>query len=630
MTLSIDLRSLAHALGGDVSSGQVLAPGPGHSAADRSMSVRPDSSAPDGFVVHSFSTDDPIICKDYVRKKLGLAPFKPNGRDRTVAAAAAPASKRRIVAEYNYTDAAGELLYQVLRYEPKHFLQRAPDVFGEWIWKLDDRRVAYRLPELMNYPDATVFVCEGEKDADRVAALGHCATTVAAGKWTDECSEALAGRDCIILEDNDDKGRQRALEAAQRLHGVAKSVRIVSLPNLPDKGDVSDWLDADPRRADRLIDVCFDAPIWAPDSETENEPQPDTAAGAEQKEQEPKPRLQWANTSGWDNEPCPDRDWAVNERVSLRQVTLFSGEGAIGKSITELMLGVAHVTAKDWLGSLPKPGGAFYLGGEDDEKELRIRLTAIAAHYGTTFDDLKAAGFRFKSLSGEDAILAAPDRSGIIKPTALYDQLLEEAGDLKPKHIGIDTSADVFAGSEIDRSQVRQFINLLKRLAIVSNGSVVLLSHPSLTGISTGSGISGSTAWHNSVRSRFYMTAPKIEAGEQPDTDLREIVFKKANYSRKGDSLVLRYQRGLFLPVAGAGTLDKLAAEQAAEQLFLELLDEFGGQGRNVSHIQKANNYAPTEFAKHPKAKATGAKKTLAEAMERLFAAKKIKVEPYG
>ena len=85
-------------------------------------------------------------------------------------------------------------------------------------------------------------------------------------------------------------------------------------------------------------------------------------AGAEQKEKEPKPRLQWADTSGWDNEPCPDRDWAVNERVPLRQVTLFSGEGAIGKSITELMLGVAHVTAKDWLGSLPEPGGAFYLG----------------------------------------------------------------------------------------------------------------------------------------------------------------------------------------------------------------------------------------------------------------------------
>jgi AAA domain len=103
----------------------------------------------------------------------------------------------------------------------------------------------------------------------------------------------------------------------------------------------------------------------------------------------------------------------VLERVPLRQVILFSGEGAIGKSIVELMLSVAHVTAKDWLGSLPEPGGALYFGCEDDEKELRIRLTAIAAHYGTTFDELQAKGFRFKSLSGEDAILGAPDRSGL-------------------------------------------------------------------------------------------------------------------------------------------------------------------------------------------------------------------------
>jgi RecA-family ATPase len=347
-------------------------------------------------------------------------------------------------------------------------------------------------------------------------------------------------------------------------------------------------------------------------------------------EREAPKSFQWADTTGWDSEPCPQREWAVHERVPLRQVTLFSGEGAIGKSIAELMLGVAHITSKEWLGSLPEPGGAFYLGAEDDETELRIRLTAITAHYGTTFDELKANGFRFKSLSGEDAILAAPDRSGLIKPTALYNQIHEQAGDLKPKHIGIDTSADVFAGSEIDRAQVRQFLSLLKRLAIVSNGSVVLLSHPSLTGINTGSGISGSTAWHNSVRSRIYMTAPKIEAGEQPDTDLREIVFKKANYSRKGDSVVLRYQRGLFLPVAGMGTLDKLAAEQAADQLFLELLDKFSSQGRNVSHLKTSNSYAPTMFASDPKAKAPGIKKTLGEAMERLFEAKKIKAEPYG
>ena len=141
------------------------------------------------------------------------------------------------------------LAYQVCRLEPKDFRQRRPDGNGNWIWKLDDRRVLYRLPELLKYPDATVFITEGEKDCDNVAALGHCATCVAAGKWTDECVEALAGRDVVILEDNDDAGRAKARDAAQALQGTAKTIRVVSLPGLPDKGDVTDWLDANPNNA---------------------------------------------------------------------------------------------------------------------------------------------------------------------------------------------------------------------------------------------------------------------------------------------------------------------------------------------------------------------------------------------
>ena len=86
------------------------------------------------------------------------------------------------------------------------------------------------------------------------------------GKWTDECVRALAGRDILILEDNDEAGRKKALATAQALHGTAASIRIVRLPDLPEKGDVSDWLDAHPRNADRLVDICFDAPLWAPDT----------------------------------------------------------------------------------------------------------------------------------------------------------------------------------------------------------------------------------------------------------------------------------------------------------------------------------------------------------------------------
>jgi RecA-family ATPase len=230
---------------------------------------------------------------------------------------------------------------------------------------------------------------------------------------------------------------------------------------------------------------------------------------------------------------------------------------------------------------------------------LRIRLSAIARHYGTTFDELKANGFRFKSFAGEDAILGALNRNGRIEPTALYNQLYEQAGDLKPKHIGIDTSADVFAGNEIDRAQVRQFISLLRRLAIVANGSVVLLSHPSLTGISSGSGLSGSTAWHNSVRSRIYMTSPKPEAGEQPDSDLREIKFKKANYSAVANSLVVRYRSGVFVPEGAMTTIEMAAREAEVEDTFISIVRELEAVGQELSAAESRGS-AVAAVAKHP------------------------------
>jgi RecA-family ATPase len=306
---------------------------------------------------------------------------------------------------------------------------------------------------------------------------------------------------------------------------------------------------------------------------------------------------------------------------------LFSGEGAIGKSIAELMLSVAHVTGKDWFGSFPEPGGAFYCGCEDDESELRIRLTAIARHYGTTFDELKANGFRFKSFAGDDAILGAVNRDGRIEPTALYNQIYEQAGDLKPKHIGIDTSADVFAGNEIDRAQVRQFISLLRRLAIVANGSVVLLSHPSLTGINSGSGLSGSTAWHNSVRSRIYMTSPKPEAGEQPDSDLREIKFKKANYSAVANSLVVRYRSGVFVPEGPMTTIERAAREQEVEQAFVVIARKLEALGEELSAAESSRSYAAAVIAKHSDAPVGMRKAEFITAQARLLERGRILIE---
>jgi 5S rRNA maturation endonuclease (ribonuclease M5) len=96
--------------------------------------------------------------------------------------------------------------------------------------------VIYRLPEILRYADATIFVCEGEKDADRAASLGHCATTVAGGKWTEDCVKAFAYRDVMILEDADEAGRKKALLAATALHGTAIDVPIIRPHRTPQQG----------------------------------------------------------------------------------------------------------------------------------------------------------------------------------------------------------------------------------------------------------------------------------------------------------------------------------------------------------------------------------------------------------
>jgi len=183
---------------------------------------------------------------------------------------------------------------------------------------------------------------------------------------------------------------------------------------------------------------------------------------------------------------------------------------------------------------------------------------------------------------------------------------------------------------------VRQFIGLLRGLAIAGNSAVLIAVHPSLTGITTGTGLSGSTAWHNSVRARAYLTSESAEDGT--DTGLRQLDFKKNNYGPISTSVTLQWEAigkaGVYLPVSSGSSLDKAAADTKAEHVFLDLLRRYDQQGRNVGH-KVGPSYAPALFAKEDVAQKLAAKgqnrrKALEAAMNRLFAAKKIKVENYG
>jgi RecA-family ATPase len=345
-----------------------------------------------------------------------------------------------------------------------------------------------------------------------------------------------------------------------------------------------------------------------------------------------EPPLKWLNMSAWDRTPVPERKWAIRDRVPLRQAGLFSGEGGTGKSIIELQKNVAHVAGKDWLGLMPEPGPAIYIGAEDDVDELHIRLAAIAKHYGVSFQELTEGGLYILPMLGQDATLCAVSKkSGKVQTTGLYRQIFEVAGDIKPKNISIDTLTRSFVGNELDRVEVYAFAMHLQALAMVAEGSVTVLSHPSLQGINSGTGISGSTAWHGAFRFRQYLKGFKASDGEQPENDLRELEFKKNQYGPIGESIVLRYQRGVFVPEAGTSSLDRLAREDKADEIFLDLLQRFCNEGRNVSEKRNAPNFAPTLFAKEEEAKKERLKKPeLEEAMRRLFKANKIYAEAYG
>jgi RecA-family ATPase len=341
----------------------------------------------------------------------------------------------------------------------------------------------------------------------------------------------------------------------------------------------------------------------------------------------------WIDMSNWDNEPVPERKWAIRDRVPANQAGLFSGEGGTGKSIVELTKDVAHVTGKDWLGSLPELGPAFYFGAEDDENEIHIRLAAIAKHYGVTFKELVEDGLHVRCLLGEDATLCAVvnGKSGTLEVTKLYRQIYEQAGDIKPKNISIDTLSRAFAGNEIDRVQVYAFANHMQALAKVAGGSVTVLSHPSLAGIASGSGISGSTAWHGAFRFRQYLKGVTPESGEQPDGDLRQLEFKKNQYGPTCEAIILRYQGGLFLPEQGMSNLDKVAREAAVDEAFLAGLKTLTEQGRDAMAGRTSPDYGPARIANLPATKSLSIRKRdLQQAMERLLAANKIHIGTIG
>lgn len=521
---------------------------------------------------------------------------------------------RRITACYPYHDASGALLFEVVRFEPKDFRQRRPDPSAGdgWSWNLNGvERVLYRLPALLEAPEgAIVFVTEGEKDADELAKLDLHATTSpqGAGKWQDAYADGLTDIRVVAIADNDEPGERHAAAVVSSFRKRGIPAAVLRLEGLPEKGDVSDWLDAGgkPDELLRRAEAALEAP--------QDDPEPEG------------PLLAFAPASDLVGRPVAPREWLVPALVPARTVTMLGGDGGTGKSLLALQLAVATATGRDWIGREVKAGKVMFLSAEDDADELHRRFADILATEDVDFTELR--DLHVTSLAGRDALLAVQDRTtGALIPTPLLGALDAQIARIGPALVVLDTLADLHAGEENSRAHARQFIGMLRGLAIRHGCAVLLLAHPSLSGMASGSGLSGSTAWNASVRSRLYLG--RVGDGDyEANPDARRLVTKKANYGPSGGEIGLTWRDGVFVADAVETGLERIARNAKAERVFLALLHLFDAQGRDANH-SGGSNYAPKVFSEHPDAEGV-TKRAFRDAMERLLSEGKITVEKFG
>lgn len=295
--------------------------------------------------------------------------------------------------------------------------------------------------------------------------------------------------------------------------------------------------------------------------------------------------------------PVPERKQVVDGMVPSGTVTLLGGDGGTGKSLLALQLSAAVATGGPWLGRSVAAGPVVDISAEDDDEELHRRLFDVTRAEGLQFTDLDKMVIR--SLAGKDALLATiPAPSAPLKKSKLFDEVSACMVLHKPVLLVLDTLADLFPGNENDRAQARQFIGMLRGLAIEHECAVVLLSHPSLSGMNSGSGTSGSTGWNNSVRSRLYLERV-TQDGYEANPDARVLKTMKANYGRIGGEISMTWRDGVFVADAPETGLDRMASGMKAERVFLKLLRLFAEQGRRVN-ANSGLSYAPSVFDKHP------------------------------
>jgi RecA-family ATPase len=327
--------------------------------------------------------------------------------------------------------------------------------------------------------------------------------------------------------------------------------------------------------------------------------------------------------TAWQDRPIPPRQWLATDRIIANDAIILSGDGGGGKTTIALQLAVSVAgDLGDWLGTTCRTGPVLFFSAEEPEDEMRRRLHDAARARSLEAAQLEQLHFHFAE--PDNCLLGIGRPNGPILPTPLFEALKASVLTVRPALLVVDSIAATFGGNQNDRTHARTFVGLFRKLARQADCAVLLLDHPSLSGITSGTGRGGSMDWQNATRGRMYLES----ITEDDDGAERVLTVKKTNYGKEGERVLLRWKDGCFVPLGTAPPPARAAAERKVDDLFLRLLEERNAQGRYVTP-NRAVGYAPKELS--AMAGANGVKApAFAKAMERLLTSGQIIVETFG
>jgi 5S rRNA maturation endonuclease (ribonuclease M5) len=374
-----------------------------------------------------------------------------NGADR---------SASRIVATYDYTDENGDLLFQVCRFEPKAFRQRRPDGRGGWDWSAKGvRPVIYNLPNVIEAIalERPIYVVEGEKDVATLAKHGIVATCNAGGaskspdqpKWKSHHAAFLKDADVIIIPDNDPAGRAHADAVARSLTGKAARIRVLALPVVREKGDVSDWFSAG-GTIEQFNELVAEAPNW---------------------QQIDKIMSGLGTWDAGDDEgrPIEPRQWLLGTIFCRKFLSMLLAGGGVGKTALRYAQYLSLATGHSLTGEhVFKRCRVLIISLEDSDEELRRRIRAVMIHHKIDWADVR--GWLFLAAPNRTAgKLAITDEKGCVVPSDLAQAIETDVMNLKIDLVGIDPFIKSHGVEENSNDAIDAVMQILTDLLIKHN-----------------------------------------------------------------------------------------------------------------------------------------------------------------